>query len=433
MNYQETLAYMESLRELGVVPGLSGIEALCRELGNPQEALSFVHIAGTNGKGSVLAYVSTVLKCAGYRVGRYVSPAVFHDREMIQVNGKAVSREELCACMEAVKGACERVAAGGQPNPTLFEAETAAAFLYFKEKKCDIVVLETGMGGREDATNLIRNTKAAVLTPISMDHTGFLGKTLRKIAYHKAGIIKNGCYVITAPQEPEAMEVIAEEAEEKGCALTVAESVSKLRSGLEKQKFSYTDASGRKYADLEITLGGRYQAENAALAVEVIGRLSEQGFPVKESALRRGLRDTVWPGRFEILGKRPLLVIDGAHNEDAAKKLADSVRFYFTNKRIIYIMGMLRDKEYEKVIARTCAYADQIITLTPPGNPRALSALELAETASGYHPRVTVAGSVEEALEMAYLLAGREDVILAFGSLSYLGRLKRVARSRLKK
>ena len=433
MDYQETLRYIESLKGLGIVPGLAGMEALCRELGNPQEALSFVHIAGTNGKGSVLAYVSNTLKCAGYKVGRYLSPVITNYLEKIQIGGRSITREELCRCMEAVKEACGRVTAGGLPHPTLFEVETAAAFLYFKEKQCDIVVLETGMGGREDATNLIQNTKAAVLTPISMDHMQFLGKTLTEIASHKAGIIKNGCYVITAAQDFDVMTLLEREAQTKGCPLIVADRISQIRYGLEKQSFSYVDAFGHKYSRLEISLAGKYQIENAALAVEVISCLGQLGFPVEESRLRQGLFTAKWPGRFEILGRRPLFVMDGAHNEDAAKKLAESVRFYFTNKRIIYIMGMLRDKEYEKVIAQTYAYADQIITLTPPENPRALPALTLAEALREYHPRVTAAGSLEEAVEMAFLLAGREDVILAFGSLSYLGRLKAVVRKRLKK
>lgn len=433
MNYQETLEYIESLQGIGIVPGLSGITALCEELGNPQEKLNFVHIAGTNGKGSVLAYISTVLKCAGYRVGRYLSPVILDYREKIQVNGRPIFKQDLCNCMERVEEACTRMAAKGLPHPTVFEVETAAAFLYFQEKDCDIVVLETGMGGREDATNLIQNTKIAVLTSISMDHMQFLGKSLTDIAFHKAGIIKKGCHVISAIQEPEVLSVLERESQNKDAVFTVAGEARKVRYGLEKQRFSYVDSRGRRYENLEISLAGKHQIENAVLAVEAIGRLEECGYPVEERRLRQGLLAADWPGRFQIVGKKPLFVLDGAHNEDAAKKLADSIRFYFTNRRIIYIMGMLRDKEYEKVIAETYAYADQIITVTPPENPRALPALGLAEAVKDYHPKVTAAGSVEEAVEMAYLLAGREDVILAFGSLSYLGRMQKILQKRLKK
>lgn len=433
MNYKEALAYVDSLKKCGIVPGLTSITELCRRLGDPQKRLRFVHIAGTNGKGSVLAYVSTILKAAGYRTGRYISPVIFMYCEKIQINGRKISQGAMAEMLTWVREACDAMVADGLPQPTPFEVETAAAFLFFAENECEIVVLETGMGGREDATNLIGTTLAAVLAPISMDHMQFLGKTLGSIAAHKAGIIKNNCYVISAPQEPEAMAEIEKEAEEKGCSVTVAGEPARVKYGLEKQRFSYRDRYGTEYRDLEITLAGRCQPENAALAVEVIAALGQAGYPVTEKQLRKGLLATEWPGRFQIIGKRPLFVLDGAHNEAAAKKLADSVRFYFTNRRIIYIMGILKDKEYEKVVAQTYAYADQIITVTPPDNPRALPAYTLAQTVREYRPGVTTADSLEEAVEMAYLLAKPEDVILCFGSLSYLGRMTDIVKGRQKK
>lgn len=433
MNYAQALEYVESLKNYGIVPGLSNIKELCNRLSNPQDALSFVHIAGTNGKGSVLAFVSNILKTAGYKVGRYISPVISDYREKIQINGRPVTQKAFCECLEEVKAACDEMVSEGLPQPTPFEVETAVAFLYFKKNACDIVVLETGMGGREDATNLITTTKVAVLMPISMDHMQYLGKTLKEIAWQKAGIIKNNCYVISAKQNDDALMVIKKEAEEKGASFLCAGNADKVKYGLEKQKFSYETESGTKWKDLEITLAGKHQVDNAAVAVEVVEKLALCGFTVSEKQLRKGLEDTAWPGRFQVLGKRPFFIVDGAHNEDAAKKLAESIRFYFTNKRIIYIMGILKDKEYEKVIAETYAYADQIITLTPPENPRALSAMELAQALKEYHPHITVAGSVEEAVEMAYLLAGKEDVIISFGSLSYLGKLTEILHKRQKK
>lgn len=433
MNYVQTLEYVESLKSYGIVPGLSNITELCKRLGNPQDALSFVHIAGTNGKGSVLAFVSTILKCAGYKTGRYISPVISNYCEKIQINNKPISKKALCEYMEEVKTACDSMVADGLAHPTPFEVETALAFLYFKKNGCDIVVLETGMGGREDATNLITTTKVAVMASVSMDHMQFLGNTLEKIAWQKAGIIKNNCYVMSTKQEKVALEVIRQEAEEKNAPLAVVKDATKIKYGLEKQRFTYEATEGKSFSNLEITLIGKHQIENAALAVEVIGKLSHCGYEVTEKQLRKGLLETTWPGRFQVLSKKPLFIADGAHNEDAAKKLADSIRFYFTNKRIIYIMGILRDKEYEKVVAETYAYADQIITVTPPENPRALPALELAQTVKEYHPHVTVSGSLEEAVEMAYLLAGKEDVIISFGSLSYLGRLMEIIEKRYKK
>lgn len=427
MKYQEALDYLESLSSYGIVPGLDSITELCRRLGNPQEKLKFVHIAGTNGKGSTLAYVSTVLKCAGYRVGRYLSPTIFEYRERIQVNGKAISKAALCEGVEEIQGAVEAMVSDGFAHPTPFEVETALAFWYFLKKECDIVVLETGMGGLQDATNLITTTQAAVLSSISMDHMKFLGNSLREIAAQKAGIIKEGCEVVSMAQTAEAMEVVECASKDKHCTLHIADAAQakNIRYGVEKQRFDY-----KNLKKLEITLAGKFQIANAVLAVETIEVLGQKGFPVPEKALRKGLRETVWQGRFSVIGKKPLFIVDGAHNEDAAKKLADSIEFYFTNKRIIYIMGILRDKEYDKIIDLTARYAEQIITITPPNNPRAMAAYDLAKEIAMVHPAVTAVDSLEEAVEMGYLLAGKEDVIIAFGSLSYLGKLMEIVAKR---
>ncbi len=425
MTEKECLDFMDELKKSGIVPGLGSIKELCRRLGNPQDAFPCIHIAGTNGKGSVLAYLSTVYKTAGYRVGAFSSPAVFKSRETIRVDGKNMTKKAYTEGLEKIKEAVETIKADGLPAPTAFEAEVALAFLYFADKKCDIVMLEAGMGGREDATNLITRTLAAVLMPIGMDHMQFLGGTLDKIAYQKAGIIKKGCVAVSAVQQEEAAAEIRKEAEKQGCSCIFAIVPEKIKYGLKKQKFTYRDAFGTLHKDMEITITGVCQAENAAVAIEVVEALNRQNaFVVSEENLRRGLLETSWPGRFEVLREKPYFVIDGAHNEPAAKKLVQSVSAYFSNKRIIYIMGMLKDKEYEKVAEITYPYADQIITVTPPENKRALSAMDLAAAVSAYHPRVTTAGSVEEAVEMAYLLAGKEDVILCFGSLSFLGRVR---------
>ena len=350
MKEQEALDYIESLSGLGIVPGLDSIQELCGRLGNPQDDLKFVHVAGTNGKGSVSAYIATVLKCGGYRVGRYISPTIFQYRERIQVGNRCITKEALGRLMEQVKQVCDEMVEEGLSQPTPFEIETALGFLYFREKKCDIVVLETGMGGLLDATNIIQNTVLAVLTSVSMDHMKFLGKTLAEIATHKAGILKAGCRVVSIRQSREAMEVIEKRAAQLGCPLTVAEpsKASGVKYGLEKQRFTYGGFSG-----LEISLAGKYQIENACLALEALRVLGECGFSVNERRLRQGFLETKWPGRFTVIGKKPYFIVDGAHNEDAAKRLAESVEFYFTNKRIIYIMGVLKDKEYEKIIALT--------------------------------------------------------------------------------
>ena len=420
MKYEQAMEYLEEMNQRGSVLGLESSRELCRRLGDPQKKLQFVHIAGTNGKGSILAYVSTVLAAAGYKTGRYISPVIRDYRERIQVNGHLITKKAVGELMEQVRDAAESMVAEGLPQPTVFEMETVMAFLYFEQMGCQIVVLETGLGGALDSTNIIENTLVAAFASISMDHMAVLGKTLPAIAEQKAGIIKKGSWVVTGCQKPEVLKVLQRTAKENGCNFTVADvsHATHIRHGILKQQFNYAG-----YKNLEITLAGTCQIENCVTAIEVLKALERKGFPVAEKTLRAGLKQTRWDGRFTVIQKQTLFIMDGAHNEDAAKKLADSIRFYFTNRRIIYIMGVLRDKEYEKILAETYSLAEQIITLTPPQNPRALSAYELAVAAKEYHPNVTAVDSVEEAVEMAELLADKEGVIVAFGSLSYLGRL----------
>ena len=422
MNYREAMEYVEELQQYGTVMGLTTMQELCARLNNPQEQLKFVHIAGTNGKGSVLAYISTVLQTAGYRVGRFISPVIKDFREQFQVDGRMITQSGLCKYLEAVRQAVESMTAEGVPHPTLFEVETAIAFLYFLDKQCDIVVLETGLGGALDATNVVTNTLAAVFTSISMDHMNILGDSLEQIATAKAGIIKSKCYVISAKQQPEVMKVLRQTALLRKAKFYTADvtRAKNIKCGATKQSFTYD-----KYKNVEITMLGQFQIENAVVALEVLSALGRQGFPVEENKLRLGFSQTVWRGRFEPIGRKPLFIADGAHNEDAVKRLTENIRFYFTNKRIIYIMGVLKDKEYDKMLRDTYELAEHIITVTPPIRERALHAYDLAQAAQEYHDSVTVADSVQEAVEIAYLLAGqdKECVIIAFGSLSYLGEL----------
>ena len=429
MNYREATEYIEELQQYGSVLGLDSMRELCSRLGNPQDELRFVHIAGTNGKGSVLAYVSTILKEAGYRVGRYLSPTITDYRERFQIDSRFITQSGLCKYLEQVKEAAEAMAAEGKPHPTPFEVETAVAFLYFLDKKCDIVVLETGLGGALDATNVVKTTVAAVFASISMDHMAILGDTLEKIALVKAGIMKDRCYVVTARQDPAVAKILKQAALLRKCKLYTAdaERAKQVYYGVTKQRFTYAG-----YKNLEISMLGKFQIENAVVAVETIQVLAKAGFPVKEEALRRGLLLTSWPGRFSVIGKKPLFIADGAHNEDASRKLAESLQFYFAEKKMIFILGMLKDKEYEKVINNTCNMAEHIITVTPPIRERAMSAYELAQAVRECNGNVTVADSVPEAVEIAYLLASREKdaVIVAFGSLSYLGELMKVVEHR---
>lgn len=419
MTYAEVMDYIEELKVYGSVPGLANMENLCEKLEMPQRALKFVHIAGTNGKGSVLAFISEILKEAGYRVGRYISPTIFEYRERIQINARPVSKKDLCHLMTRMKEICEELIREGKPHPTAFEIETAMAFQYFKEKGCQLVVLETGLGGSLDATNIIEKALVEVFASISMDHMGVLGKTLKEIAENKAGIMKPDSVVVALKGEDEVMEVLRNRASSLKIPfyVTDAKEAVGIRRGLEKQTFSY-----KGYKKLVITMAGTYQIENAMLAVDAVDQLKKAGFTIPDKAVYRGLEKAVWPGRFQILSKKPCFIADGAHNADGARRLAESIRFYFTNRRIIYIIGMLRDKEQEEILKATCPLASQILTVSTKGE-RGLAAYDLAQKASNYHSNVTAADSVQEAVELSYLLADKDTVIIAFGSLSYLGEL----------
>lgn len=434
MTYEEARNYTKAIGKTGSILGLASIENLMHELGDVQEELSVFHIAGTNGKGSVGTYLFYALKEAGYTVGRYTSPAVFDPLEVWQVNGENISIEDYTKTLSQVKAACDVLVSKGMPQPTVFEVETAVAFLYFYRKKCDYVLLETGMGGGTDATNLISKPVCSVITSVSMDHMQFLGNSLAQIADAKAGIIKKGCPVVTVRQKPEAMEVIEQRAKEMNAAIYVAETAGikvlkqspfalKMKLPVKQHVCDAMNISGRETkAEIEIItqMAGNCQIENAALAVKVLTEVAK--LPVQ--TIQKGMEKALWPGRFEVLLREPLFVIDGAHNEDAAEKLRQTVENYFTNRRITYIIGVLADKEHDKMLQKMLFLADKVYTVTP-ANPRALDSRKLAEEALKYHSAVTACDSVEEAVEGALQEAGAEDVILAFGSLSYLGEVRK--------
>ncbi len=425
MTFHEVMDYIEELKAYGSVPGLTNIQNLCTKLQMPQSGLKFVHIAGTNGKGSVLAFASEILKEAGYRVGRYLSPTIFEYRERIQVNGRSISKKDLCRMMTLMKNVCEELVKEGQPHPTAFEIETAMAFLYFKEKNCQIALLETGLGGLLDATNVVEETLIEVFTSISFDHMGVLGKTLAEIAENKAGIIKKGSVVVALGQKEQVMQVIERKAQSAGVPVYFVEpkEAEGVKHGLEKQVFSY-----KEYKNLMITMAGSYQIENAMLAVETTDQLKKLGYEITEKAVRAGLLKAFWPGRFQIISKKPYFIADGAHNRDGALRLAETIRFYFTNRRIIYIIGMLRDKEQEEILKTLCPLAELVLTVSTKGE-RGFGAYELACAAKNYHDNVTALDSVQEAVELSYLLSDKDTVIIACGSLSYLGELITIVES----
>lgn len=423
MLYEEARVYLDSVSKYGSVLGLDSIKNLLEELENPQKELTFIHIAGTNGKGSILAYLSTILTEAGYRTGRYISPTVIGYLERFQIDGTFMEEEELARLTCHVKAAVERLVEKGQPYPTVFEIETAIAFLYFKESRCDFVVLESGLGGLMDATNVIENPKLCVFASVSMDHIGVLGNTLEEIARDKAGIIKSGSEVVTGRQQPCVKEVLEETARAKGCRITIAEpeKIQVLEQSLEVQKFSYGE-----FETMEIHLAGQHQIENAVTVLEAVRALRRQGVRIEEEAVRKGLERTKWPGRLMVLGRHPLVIADGAHNEDAVRRLAENLDIYLKGKKVTAVLGVFKDKEYEKMIGIMTPYLDYVYAIDLPNRDRTLAKEELCEVLAKYGICAEPAVHIEQALVQAKKRAGKDGVVLAFGSLSYLGEVIRL-------
>ena len=423
MLYEEARVYLDHVSKYGSVLGLDSIKSLLGELGNPQNDLKFIHIAGTNGKGSVLACLSCILQEAGLCVGRYVSPTVMDYMERFQINGQWMAEDELALFVPEVKQAAEKVEEKTGLTATVFEIETAIAFLYFRKHACDYVVLETGMGGLLDATNIVETTKVCVFTSISMDHVGILGNTLEEIAETKAGIIKPGAVVVTAGQREEVLAVLKKKSEECGCRMYKAlpEKAVILEEDILGQRFSYG-----KYENLRLNLAGRYQIDNAVTVLETIEALKDTGLGISDQAVRKGLDQVCWPGRFQALDEEPLVIVDGAHNRDAAERLAENIGCYLAGRRITAVMGGFKDKEAKVMTGIMAPYLEKAYTVDLPNRERTLDKEKLAQYLKEEGVPAEVAGSIREALAFARQNAGKDGVVLVFGSLSYLGEVIRI-------
>lgn len=418
MDYASAQAHLNRATSRGIVPGLDSIRALLHFLGDPQRQLNFVHVAGTNGKGATAAMIASIARQSGILTGLYTSPAVFDDLEKYRVDGRPISPEQFAACMEEILRAEARMEANGLRLPTAFEIETALALLYFFHMNCKLVVLETGMGGLMDATNVVENTMVCVLTSIGLDHTKFLGNTLAEIAAQKSGIVKPGCAVVLEGQSEEVRSVVANACREQGAELTVTDpSRIRLRSA---------DGNGQRFlygeTELFLPLTGAFQRENAIAAVEAARLLNRRGLPIPERAIADGLRSFQWPGRLERIHTSPDIYIDGAHNPNAARRLAEALPDILRGRPLVCVMGALADKDFGEVARLVCSQAACTYTLTPD-NLRALNAAALAEAVRPYCP-AQATESVASALECALATAGSDGVILAFGSLSYLGAFR---------
>lgn len=439
----DPIAYINTPRWQASRLGLERIRELLERLGRPQDKLKFVHVAGTNGKGSVCAYLAFILKAAGYRTGLFTSPYIERFEERICVDGEMIGADDLRDATLAVREHAEAMALETGDHPTEFELMTAVALMHFARCGCDIAVLEVGLGGRLDSTNVIDAPEACVIARIGLDHTALLGNTLAEIAGEKAGIIKDGCPVVSWPQEPEAMAVIERAAAAHGCQLHVP-AFSQLQEGsirwpcedaalaAPSRAFSYGP-----FADLRTRLIGSYQPQNAAVALETVEALRAGGWRISDEAVREGIALAAWPGRFEVVegGTAPdgfAIVVDGGHNPQGARALADSLAEAFPRRKPVFVIGVLEDKAYPEMLEAVLPLGSAFVCVTPE-SPRALPAHKLARAirwtgqdllgcSACVNP--VVARDFEDAVARARQLAGPEGLICAFGSLYSVAAIK---------
>ncbi len=410
MNCQQALAFIHGIARFGSKPGLRRVRLLLERMGNPQERLRFAHVAGTNGKGSVCAMLSHILTRAGYRTGLYISPFVVDFRERIQINGAMIPPEELAGATARVKAHWDALDALGEP-PTEFETLVAVAFDYFARQNTDFVVLEVGMGGRFDATNVIGTPEVSVITSLSLEHTEYLGDTIEQIAFEKCGIIKPGGVTVCCPrQEPAAMEVIRARCAQEGNELRVPAVPALLGADFFGSDIEYRGAR------LHIPLGGAHQRENAAVALEALEALAARGFFVPAEAMTGGMAAVRHPARLEVLGRAPLLVLDGAHNPAGAAVLAKALEM-LAGKRIFAVIGMLGNKEADACLREILPHVACVACVPVPGNARSADAGELAGLARAYCAETAAYASYKEGICAMRQRCGPEDALLVCGSL----------------
>lgn len=417
--YTRSLSYIHSLLKFGTRPGLERVSALLDELGRPQDKLKFVHVAGTNGKGSFCTMMSEILKSAGYKTGLFTSPYVFDFRERIQINGEMISEEELCEITAEVKAAAEKQAVRDL-RPTEFEFITAAALKFFADKNCDVVVLEVGLGGRLDSTNIIKTPLLSAIMSISLDHMAVLGDTVEEIAAEKSGIIKeNGVTVCFSRQDEKAEKIIRKTAEEKGNVY--------IKSSPEDIKVLSCDLSGTKavYKDMEIfiPLIGEHQVYNAQTAVDAALALNDRDLSISPENIIDGISKARIPARTELFGKNPLTILDGAHNREGVEALLSNLNKFLKGRKLTVIMGMMEDKEYE-FAAQEISKLAKNFTATLPSNPRAVSPKVLAEIAEKNCSDVFICENPAEAYRKIYEKAQKDDIILVCGSLYLAGDVR---------
>ena len=419
MNCNDAIEYIHSLEKFGIRPGMERIRALCDALGNPQDNLKVIHVAGTNGKGSTSTMISNILRKSGYNVGLFISPYVSDFRERIQFNGNMIEKKELTECVETVKEIIDELSQNGI-QPTEFEALTATAFLYYERKNCDFVVLEVGLGGRLDSTNIINAPYVSVLTSISYDHTAILGETIEEIAAEKCGIIKFGAETVVYPfQNDKAMQVIKNTCEAKCNSLRIPD-IDLLSVGDEKLDGTDVTYDGISY---NLPLAGKHMIYNSITAVEAVRSLGRFNINISDEAIKNGIESSVMPARMELIKKKPVIILDGGHNEGCANALSDYIRKHIADKRIVMVSSMMADKDYESYLRTVLPFADTFIA-TKADVPRALSSEELMKTASAYCCKCFDISEPEKAIKAAINITQPDDSLIICGSFYLAGEIR---------
>jgi len=427
MNYNEAIDFIHSTFKFGSQLGLDKITKLTELLGNPQDKYKIIHIAGTNGKGSTSSMIHDVLLASGYKTGLFISPYLEEFTERIQINKVYIDKESLARITTLVKEKIDIMIHEGYSHPTEFEVVTAIGFKYFEEQKIDFLVLEVGLGGRFDATNVVKNSLVSIITSISYDHMQYLGDTLEKIAFEKAGIIKENSKVVIYPQSDNIKNVIKEQAKLKNSTIYEAEIkyIKKIKGDIYGQTFKYLKTDVFNLPELKINLLGEHQLYNAITALYALEILKELGYNITESSIVEGLKECHFAGRFEILSKDPVIILDGAHNINGIEYFSKAVKEYFNDKKIILFYGMLEDKNPNDVVDYLIPLSKEIYTLTP-NNPRAMSSKNMADLISKHsNIKVTPLQKYDEILEILNSL--RKDEIIAFvGSLYMIGNVRTI-------
>lgn len=424
LDYEESLKYIKSTQKFGSVLGLERIRKLMALLGDPQKELKFVHVAGTNGKGSTVAFMGSVLTEAGYSVGMYTSPGLHGLNDRIRIGTKEIADHQVSEIMTDIRKSIEEMIQEGYDSPTEFEIITALALLHFHREHCDIVLLEVGLGGRLDSTNVIDAPAVSVITSVDYDHMDILGNTLGEIAGEKAGILKPGTELILYPQREEVEEVILLKADALGIPVHKVNfnEVQILRQDDYTQQFRYEGE------DYKLTILGDHQVKNAVVAMEALKLLSSRVMRIPHDDLKKGLLLAKWPGRFEMLSHDPLVVIDGAHNRQGVEVLKGNLKRYFEGRKVIFIMGVLKDKNYTEMVREVLPLAKSFVTITVD-NERALRGDELASMIREEGKEAFAAETVEKAVEKALSLREEDDILCGFGSLYYINEVREYFRN----